>query len=210
MPISSKVTSGAKGSFASLVKGVIIGSVPDRGGRTEGRSGAAAMPTWSARQGTTLPAFLLTRTICCDQGWNDVHTVCACVRACVRVCVRACVRVCVCVCVAFLPICCRTTLGEGGGGGCLGQPCGDKAFLKAGLILNKCHKPCTLGQAVVGEEEEGAAAVAAVVAGDMAVAVGSHIRAVVAGDPMVASRIGASEAGRDSHALRQLASGHKC
>ncbi|KAK9837063.1 hypothetical protein WJX84_004327 [Apatococcus fuscideae] len=51
VPISSKVTSGAKGSFASLVKGVIIGSVPDRGGRTEGRANAAGMPSWAPRQG---------------------------------------------------------------------------------------------------------------------------------------------------------------
>lgn len=51
VPISSKVTSGAKGSFASLVKGVIIGSVPDRGGRTEGRAAAAAMPAWAPRSG---------------------------------------------------------------------------------------------------------------------------------------------------------------
>ncbi|KAK9840025.1 hypothetical protein WJX74_002283 [Apatococcus lobatus] len=51
VPMCSRVTSGAKGSFASLVKGVIIGSVPDRGGRTEGRAAAAAMPAWTARSG---------------------------------------------------------------------------------------------------------------------------------------------------------------
>ncbi|KAK9861064.1 hypothetical protein WJX84_007035, partial [Apatococcus fuscideae] len=55
VPMCSRVTSGAKGSFASLVKGVIIGSVPDRGGRTEGRAAAAAMPAWTARSGGGKP-----------------------------------------------------------------------------------------------------------------------------------------------------------
>lgn len=40
----------------SAVKGVLIGKVPDRGGRPEGRKREADMPEWKARQVSSLPA----------------------------------------------------------------------------------------------------------------------------------------------------------
>lgn len=44
-----RATSGEAGVEAS-VKGVLIGSVPDRGGRPEGRARVADMPAWTARR----------------------------------------------------------------------------------------------------------------------------------------------------------------
>lgn len=38
--------------FLPAVKGVLIGKVPDRGGRPEGRKSEANMPEWKARQVT--------------------------------------------------------------------------------------------------------------------------------------------------------------
>lgn len=53
VPVSAKATSGDKGKFEASVKSVLIGKVPDRGGRPfEGRAAAAAasMPAWAPRQ----------------------------------------------------------------------------------------------------------------------------------------------------------------
>lgn len=53
VPVSAKATSGDKGKFEASVKSVLIGKVPDRGGRPyEGRAAAAAasMPAWASRQ----------------------------------------------------------------------------------------------------------------------------------------------------------------
>eukprot|EP00887_Chlorella_sp_A99_P005046 scaffold4.g5046.t1 len=49
LSIMERATSGDTGIHAS-VKGVLIGSVPDRGGRPEGRARDADMPAWSARR----------------------------------------------------------------------------------------------------------------------------------------------------------------
>ena len=51
MPITSKATSGHKGQFEASVKSVIMGAVPDRGGRTtEGRAAkGGGMPDWKPR-----------------------------------------------------------------------------------------------------------------------------------------------------------------
>lgn len=53
VPVSAKATSGDKGKFEASVKSVLIGKVPDRGGRPyEGRAAAvaASMPAWASRQ----------------------------------------------------------------------------------------------------------------------------------------------------------------
>eukprot|EP00891_Asterochloris_glomerata_P008758 jgi/Astpho2/8758/Aster-x0822 len=51
VPITSKATSGDKGQFEASVKSVIMGAVPDRGGRTtEGRAAKGGdMPDWKPR-----------------------------------------------------------------------------------------------------------------------------------------------------------------
>lgn len=52
MAVTCKATSGDKGKFEATVKSVLIGEVPDRGGRpAEGRAAAAAasMPAWAPR-----------------------------------------------------------------------------------------------------------------------------------------------------------------
>ncbi|KAL4422373.1 hypothetical protein ABPG75_008570 [Micractinium tetrahymenae] len=49
LSILEKATSGETGIHAS-VKGVLIGKVPDRGGRPEGRKREADMPAWTARR----------------------------------------------------------------------------------------------------------------------------------------------------------------
>ena len=52
MAVTCKATSGDKGKFEATVKSVLIGAVPDRGGRpAEGRAAAAAasMPAWAPR-----------------------------------------------------------------------------------------------------------------------------------------------------------------
>ena len=46
LAVTERATSGG---LPTRVKDVLIGSVPDRGGRTEGRSRAADMPAWSVR-----------------------------------------------------------------------------------------------------------------------------------------------------------------
>ncbi|KAL4419219.1 hypothetical protein ABPG77_010661 [Micractinium sp. CCAP 211/92] len=51
LSILEKATSGETGIHAS-VKGVLIGKVPDRGGRPEGRKREADMPAWTARKVT--------------------------------------------------------------------------------------------------------------------------------------------------------------
>lgn len=49
--VTKRTTSGEGGALAASVKSVLIGKVPDRGGRTEGTTGAAVrMPKWSARK----------------------------------------------------------------------------------------------------------------------------------------------------------------
>ena len=60
MAVTSKATSGDKGKFEATVKSVLIGKVPDRGGRpTEGRAAAAAasMPDWAPRSTNRTSAF---------------------------------------------------------------------------------------------------------------------------------------------------------
>ncbi len=51
--MGAKVTSGAGGGTRASVKSVLIGAVPDRGGRAEGREAQslANMPAFSARKG---------------------------------------------------------------------------------------------------------------------------------------------------------------
>lgn len=51
--IGAKVTSGTGGGARASVKSVLIGAVPDRGGRAEGREAAALanMPAFAARKG---------------------------------------------------------------------------------------------------------------------------------------------------------------
>lgn len=51
LTVMERATSGESGVEAS-VKGVLIGSVPDRGGRPEGRARMADMPAWTARRVT--------------------------------------------------------------------------------------------------------------------------------------------------------------
>ncbi len=46
-------------SYVPAVKGVLIGKVPDRGGRPEGRKREADMPEWKARQVRLLAASCL-------------------------------------------------------------------------------------------------------------------------------------------------------
>lgn len=50
--MGAKVTSGAGGGARASVKSVLIGAVPDRGGRAEGREAQsiANMPAFSARK----------------------------------------------------------------------------------------------------------------------------------------------------------------
>ncbi len=50
--MGARVTGGGGGARAS-VKDVLIGAVPDRGGRAEGREAAAlaSMPKWAPRRG---------------------------------------------------------------------------------------------------------------------------------------------------------------
>lgn len=51
MAVTERATSGEHGGeLHTRVKEVLIGKVPDRGGRPEGRSRAADMPAWSARR----------------------------------------------------------------------------------------------------------------------------------------------------------------
>lgn len=52
MDVAAKATSGDR-TFKSSMKGVIIGDVPDRGGRTEGKGGGAMGPQWKARSEAT-------------------------------------------------------------------------------------------------------------------------------------------------------------
>jgi len=59
--VTGKVSGGVPGKVQATVKRVLIGEVPDRGGRpTEGRSAAsaAAMPSWAPRTSGILSFFL--------------------------------------------------------------------------------------------------------------------------------------------------------
>eukprot|EP00208_Stichococcus_sp_RCC1054_P001963 CAMPEP_0206141654 /NCGR_PEP_ID=MMETSP1473-20131121/13709_1 /ASSEMBLY_ACC=CAM_ASM_001109 /TAXON_ID=1461547 /ORGANISM="Stichococcus sp, Strain RCC1054" /LENGTH=347 /DNA_ID=CAMNT_0053536315 /DNA_START=412 /DNA_END=1451 /DNA_ORIENTATION=- len=47
--ISARVTNGSGGGTRASVKDILIGAVPDRGGRAEGREAAAKMPQWAPR-----------------------------------------------------------------------------------------------------------------------------------------------------------------
>ncbi len=50
--VTCKATNGNKGKFEATVKSILIGAVPDRGGRpAEGRAAAAlaSMPAWAPR-----------------------------------------------------------------------------------------------------------------------------------------------------------------
>jgi hypothetical protein len=58
MAVTGKVSGGIPGRTEATVKSVLIGAVPDRGGRTtEGRSAAAAMPSWAPRSTGIPPLF---------------------------------------------------------------------------------------------------------------------------------------------------------
>ena len=49
LAVMERATSGESGVEAS-VKAVLIGAVPDRGGRPEGRARVADMPAWAPRR----------------------------------------------------------------------------------------------------------------------------------------------------------------
>ena len=54
---------------AASVKSVLIGSVPDRGGRTDESRGAATMPAWSERRANAgVPHVLHDSVICALHG----------------------------------------------------------------------------------------------------------------------------------------------
>lgn len=71
MAITSKATSGDKGKSEATVKSILIGNVPDRGGRpAEGRAAAAAaaMPDWAPRTASSARGLVpsLRKTLCHD------------------------------------------------------------------------------------------------------------------------------------------------
>ena len=73
MAVTCKATSGNKGKFEATVKSVLIGAVPDRGGRpAEGRAAAAAasMPAWAPRSAgevSSIPLFSQILAACALQ-----------------------------------------------------------------------------------------------------------------------------------------------
>ena len=64
--MGARVTSGTGGGTRASVKSVLIGAVPDRGGRAEGREAAAmaSMPAFAARKGAPAGGCPKTRTGC--------------------------------------------------------------------------------------------------------------------------------------------------